>query len=396
MFENVPVNPPDAIFGLTELFKADPREEKVNLSVGVYQDENGKTPVLDCVHAAEKRLLAENRSKSYLPIDGLPEYDDRVGRLVLGEELSGRGDVYWATAQTPGGTAALRVAGELLKDVLKVPAIWISRPTWANHRQIFEAVGLKIEEYGYLDDVGTGLDLDRVLESLSRATPGSAVLLHAVCHNPTGVDLGEADWRQLFELLRERQLLPVFDFAYQGFGTDVGSDAAPIRRFCGAGGEALICNSFSKNFGLYGERVGGITAVARNAAAAGAIKSQIKKVIRTLYSNPPMHGGQIVATVLGDAGLTSEWERELGAMRERIIQLRADFVQRLGRLIPDRDFEHIRRQRGMFSYSGLNSDQVERLRENHAIYALGSGRINVAGLNQHNLERICQAIAVVL
>ncbi len=396
MFESVSTNPPDSIFGLTELFKADGREEKVNLSVGVYQNEDGITPVMQCVHEAEKILLGQNGSKSYLPIDGLHPYCEKIANLVLGDELFGRSDICYATAQTPGGTAALRVAGDLLKRVFDVPSIWISDPTWANHRQIFNTVGLDIRQYDYLDEQRTGLSFPRMMESLQAIEPRSGILLHAVCHNPSGVDLGEQEWEQLFDFIRSRDLLPVFDFAYQGFGSSIQADASPLRRFCGAGGEALICNSFSKNFGLYGERVGGITAVAHQVGSAAAMLSQIKSIIRTMYSNPPMHGAQIVDTVLGSAELRPLWESELNAIRERIIRLRADFVQRINKLTPGRDFDYINRQRGMFSYSGLTKAQVDGLRENHAIYALGTGRINIAGLNANNIDRICQAIAIVL
>lgn len=396
MFETVPTQPPDSIFGLTEAFKADPREEKVNLSVGVYQDENGVTPIMKCVHEAETQLLKECQSKSYLPIDGLPGYCQQIANLILGDELFGRNDVCYATAQTPGGTAALRVAAELMKRVFEVPAIWISNPTWANHRQIFSSVGLNILEYDYLDVQGTGLNFSGMMDSLKDIEKGSGILLHTVCHNPSGVDLGLEDWQQLFEFIRQRELLAVFDFAYQGFGSDIHSDAAPIRRFCGAGGEAIVCNSFSKNFGLYGERVGGITAVSHSSDASAAMLSQIKSTIRTLYSNPPMHGAQIVNTVLSSPELRQTWETELAEMRERIIRLRGEFVERIDKLIPADDFSYINRQRGMFSYSGLTREQVDRLRENHAIYALRTGRINVAGLNQGNIERICQAIAVVV
>ena len=396
MFEQVTLNPPDSIFGLTELFKADRREDKVNLSVGVYQDEEGKTPTLNCVQQAEAILLQNGSSKSYLPIDGLKDYCLRIANLILGEELIGRTDLHVATAQTPGGTAALRVAAEILKDEIKAPAIWVSDPTWANHLQIFNRVGLKIETYSYLDATQTRLDFGNVLGSLQQAEPGSGVLLHAVCHNPSGVDFDEFQWAQLFDLFRERKLLPVFDFAYQGFGDSPDSDAAPIRRFCGSGGEALICNSFSKNFGLYGERVGGITAVANSEDSSKAILSQIKAHIRTMYSNPPLHGAQIVNTILGSDDLRSQWLTELAEIRNRIIGLRQQFVEKIDKLTPQHDFSYIIEQRGMFSYSGLTRDQVDRLRENHGIYALGTGRINIAGLNENNMDRICQAIALVM
>ena len=396
MFEKIETRPPDSIFGLIESFKQDSRDEKVNLSVGVYQDEAGKTPLMKCVAEAEKILLDQKASKSYLPIDGHGTYNGLIGNLILGDELGGRSDVHSVTAQTPGGTAALRVAGELLQRIFNVPEVWISNPTWANHRQIFDRVGLNVKQHDYLDERGTGLDFDRMMASLESAAEGSGLLLHTVCHNPSGVDLDTPQWQAISKLIKEKSLIPVFDFAYQGFGADVEADAAPIRQFCGAGGEALICNSFSKNFGLYGERVGGISAVSNTEQGATAILSQIKSTIRTMYSNPPLHGASIVKTVLDDGTLRKMWIDELAEMRERIIQLRADFVQRIDRLTPEYDFGYINRQRGMFSYSGLSKDQVDRLRENHGIYALGSGRINIAGLNASNMDRICQAIAVVM
>lgn len=404
MFESIPLNPPDAIFGLIEEFKKDQRDNKVNLSVGVYQDETGKTPLMSCVRKAESVLLESAGTKSYLPIDGIPGYNGLIGNLILGDELCPTGftdsirstSIHSVTAQTPGGTCALRVAGDLLKRILGSKAIWISNPTWANHKQIYTAAGLEIKTYEYLDENGTGLDFEKVLSSLNAAQPSEGLLLHTVCHNPTGVDFGAEQWATIIEIVREKKLIPIFDFAYQGFGVGVDEDAAPIRDYCKTGGDALICNSFSKNFGLYGERVGGITAISSSPEIAKAVLSQIKKIIRTSYSNPPLHGGAIVSTVLGDAKLRADWQKELGEMRERIRGLRGKFVQLVNNVTPDRDFEYVNRQRGMFSYSGLNRDQANRLKEDYAIYALGSGRINIAGLNSSNIERVCSAIANVM
>lgn len=394
MFESVPVNPPDAIFGLNELFKNDQNENKINLTVGVYKDADGKTPIMNSVHEAEKILLANGTTKSYLPIDGSPAYRDAVSELILGKELLST--AFAATAQTPGGTGALRVSGELVRVVLGVKKIWMSSPTWANHPKIFAAAGLEVATYDYLDDAGTGLDFEKVKASLASADAGDAVLLHTVCHNPTGVDLSVEQWRELGEMLREKSLVPIFDFAYQGFGEGLDADALPIRHFVEAGGEAIVCNSFSKNFGLYGERVGGIMAVCQSRAAADAMQSQIKSTIRTMYSNPPIHGGAIVATVLGDAALRKQWVAELSEIRERIVTLRAKFVARMSDLASDREFGYVNQQRGMFSYSGLNADQAKTLREEHAVYILGSGRINIAGMNDHNMDSLCKSIASVL
>lgn len=395
MFENAPLNPPDSIFGLIEKFKKDPNPSKINLSVGVYQNEAGQTPVMKAVHLAEKRLLEAQGTKSYLPIDGSPAYREAIGRLIAGDELYDGDQAYFSSAQTPGGTTALRVAGEVLFRVLGVKTIWMSDPTWANHKSIFSAAGLELKQYGYLNEAGTGLGFDRVLSSLADAQSGDAILIHAVCHNPTGVDPDRSQWEQLFALIREKSLVPIFDFAYQGFGESIVDDAWPIRTFAAAGGEGLVCNSFSKNFGLYAERVGGVTSISRTAVADAAMLSQIKKVIRMMYSNPPMHGGAIVNTVLHDAELRQIWETELEEVRVRICDLRKKFVAAMKLRIPDRDFEYINLQRGMFSYSGLTANQVDRLRDEHAIYALGSGRINIAGINSSNIDRLCDAIASV-
>ena len=396
MFESAPLNPPDSIFGLIEQFKKDENPLKINLSVGVYQDESGTTPVMQCVRQAEEKLLAEHGTKSYLPIDGAPSYNQAIGELILGESLSSSSSVHSVSAQTPGGTVSLRLAGELLRRVFDVKTIWMSNPTWANHPKIYDAAGLEIKKYDYLDEQGTGLDFDRILESLRHAQPGEAVLLHTVCHNPTGVDPTVEQWKVLGEFINERQLFPIFDFAYQGFGESLDADAFPIRKFVESGGEALVCNSFSKNFGLYAERVGGISAISPNAETAAAMLSQIKLTIRTMYSNPPLHGGAIVNTVLHDSELRKLWTSELTEIRQRILELREKFVAAMQTRVPEKNFEYINRQRGMFSYSGLTAEQVERLKSEHSIYILGSGRINVAGINSENLNRLCDAIASVV
>ena len=394
MFESVPVNPPDAIFGLNELFKNDSNDKKINLTVGVYKDATGQTPIMHSVKQAEKILLEKSTTKSYLPIDGSAAYRSSVTKLVLGEQLAG--SAFAATAQTPGGTVSLRVAGELVRRVLGVKTIWMSNPSWANHPKIFGEAGLDLKTYDYLDDDGTGLDFAKVKASLSGASAGEAILLHAVCHNPTGVDLSPEQWAELGDLVKEKSLVPIFDFAYQGFGTGLEEDAFPIRQFVKSGGEAIVCNSFSKNFGLYGERVGGMMAVCQNADQAAAMQSQIKSTIRMMYSNPPIHGGAIVETILNDASLRKTWEEELTSIRSRIVDLRSKFVNKMSALVPVKDFGYINQQRGMFSYSGLTKDQAETLRNDHSIYILGSGRINIAGMNTENMDRLCEAIASVL
>ncbi len=394
MFESAPLNPPDSIFGLIEQFKMDPNPDKVNLSVGVYKDESGQTPIMKCVAAAEKILLDAAGTKSYLPIDGLPGYNESIARLILGEQLSC--SMHRRTAQTPGGTCALRVAGNVLHHILGIDTIWMSNPTWANHPQIYTAARMQLRKYEYLDAAGTGLDFQRMVDSLEDTRAGQAILLHTVCHNPTGVDLSPEQWVELQDVIRRKQLIPIFDFAYQGFGKGVEEDAFPIRSFCENGLEILICNSFSKNFGLYGERVGGITAVAAEESTADAMLSQIKATIRTTYSNPPLHGAAIVNTVLGDDSLRQSWLSELAEIRTRIQKLRGQFVEQMKQLVPDRDFDYINRQIGMFSYSGLTKQQVDRLREEFSIYTIGSGRINIAGINNKNIEMICNAIATVI
>jgi aspartate/tyrosine/aromatic aminotransferase len=395
VFQSAPLSPPDSIFGLIEEYKRDPNPNKINLSVGVYQDEFGQTPVMNCVRAAERILLDEAGSKNYLPIDGLARFNDLVGRLALAETAQ-HAAIHWHTAQTPGGTVALRIAGELLRRVFGTSTIWISDPTWANHPQIYQAAGMAIEQYSYLDSSHTRLDFQRLMDSLKAAKAGQAVLLHTVCHNPTGVDPSPDQWVDLLRLIQEKGLLPIFDFAYQGFGVDLQTDSFPVRHFVEQGGEALICSSFSKNFGLYAERVGAVTVATQSAPVGRAMLSQVQATIRTIYSNPPLHGGKVVETILGNDGLRNQWEQELTDIRQRIHQLRVQFVGMMGQMVPGRDFRYVLEQRGMFSYSGLTSAQVARLKQEYGIYALTSGRINIAGINQTNLLPLCQAIAAVI
>lgn len=392
MFEKTTVAPPDPVFGLMESFRQDPRDGKINLTVGAYQTDDGVTPVLRCVKEAESRLLKSESTKNYLPIDGSPPLTREVAKLILGEDHEVVTSDRFATAVTPGGTGALRIAGDLIRQNLQTETIWICDPTWANHPQIFNAARLKIEPYRYLTPDRRALDFEAIVTSLNRAEPGDAVLLHTVCHNPTGFDLNREHWLQVFEILEQRQLLPIFDFAYQGFGESVDADAWPIREYLGRGHEAVICSSFSKNMGLYGERVGAITVAVSDPTARGPVLSQIKSIIRTLYSTPPLHGGAIVETVLRNADLREQWLQELTEMRVRIESVRQQFVGRLQELAPGEDFSFILRQSGMFSFSGLAREQIIRLREENAIYAVESGRINVAGINSRNLEPLCQAV----
>ena len=399
MFQSIPVCPPDSIFGLAEEFKQDPHPQKVNLTVGVYKDENGRTPIMRAVRQAESRLLDAAQPHTYLPIDGDHDYDGRVARLVLGNDHPAIETGRALTAQTPGGTGALRMAGDVLRQHAGVRRIWISRPTWGNHLQVYQAVGLERIDYDYLDERKTGLDFEHVLRQFEQGQPGDAVLLHTVCHNPTGVDPDPDQWRTWLQRISDRQMIPVFDFAYQGFGQDIHTDAMPVREFTSQPqyhGEALICNSFSKNFNLYGERVGGITVVANRADGAAAMLSQIKSAIRTEYSNPPRYGAELVKRILRDDTLRQQWLEELEQIRLRIASLRQQFVDRMRELCPDVDFSHMLRQRGMFSFSGIGPEQVDRLKQEYSIYLLRNGRINVAGLNESNLDYVCRSIAVTL
>jgi len=394
MFESAEHLPPDAIFGLTEKFRSDPNENKISLTVGVYKDEHGNTPLMKAVADAEKILAAKNASKSYLPIDGMPAYNEHIGRLLLGPVAD---SVNWKSTQTPGGTGALRVTGELLRIALDIDTIWMSKPTWANHPKIFGNAGLNVSQYDYLSDEGVSLDFEAMKKSIANNTQtGQAILLHGACHNPTGVDPSNEQWTELLKLVAEKGLLPIFDFAYQGFGDGLDEDASAIREFLAGGKqEAIICNSFSKNFGLYGERVGGLTVISSSEKASAAMQTQVKTIIRRMYSNPPTHGAAIVNTVLSDDTLRSSWKSELDEMRNRIKTLRTAFVETMQSVAPQRDFSYINDQRGMFSYSGL-TDVAEALMKDHSVYILGSGRINVAGINDSNRQRLCEAIAGVI
>lgn len=393
MFENLTMAPPDAILGLTDAFKRDPNPNKINLSVGVYQDSTGKTPILESVKKAEEKLLATESNKSYLGIDGLPEYGQAVQRLLFGDALeAGRA----VTAQTPGGTGALRVAAEFIKLAQPNATVWCSKPTWANHPSVFEAAGLRVNSYPYIDAEGKGLDFDAMIAALRQVPAGDVVLLHACCHNPTGIDPTPEQWEEIGRVLAERQALPLVDFAYQGFGDGLREDAEGLLRLLKSNPELLVCSSFSKNFGLYSERTGALTLVAADPQAAQIALSNVKRCIRANYSNPPKHGAAIVATVLSDDGLTKLWESEVTGMRDRINGMRRLFVDTLKSRGVDRDFSFLLPQRGMFSFSGLSPVQVDELRSKHAVYIVGSGRINVAGMTEANMNPLCDAIADVL
>ncbi len=393
MLESLNVAPPDPILGLNEAFRNDTNPEKINLSVGVYKDANGATPILESVKTAEQRLLETETNKSYLPIDGNAQYDQLARELLLGDTLD---DGCGVTLQTPGGTGALRVAAEFARKTLGAKTIWCSKPTWANHANIFNAAGLEVAHYAYLDDAGRGLDFESLLADLNQAAAGDVVCLHGCCHNPSGVDPNTEQWKQIAQTLRERQLLPLVDCAYQGIGNGIQEDAAGVRLLASELDEMLVCSSFSKNFGLYGERIGALTITASTPDAATASLSHAKACIRANYSNPPMHGAAIVATVLGDPALRAQWEVEVAAMRERIRGMRELFAESMAATGTSQDFSFITQQNGMFSFSGLSRLQVDQLRNEHSIYIVGSGRINVAGITSSNIQRLCDCISKVL
>jgi len=396
MFQSISTAPPDPILGLTEAFKKDTHTDKINLGVGVYQDASGTTPILDCVRQAEQRLLSEETTKSYLGIDGIPKYGQQVRELLWGDSheiVTGKRAV---TAQTPGGTGALRVAADFIHSELPKARIWCSQPTWANHGNVFAAAGVATESYPYFDAPSNGLDLDSMLEALRNIPAGEVVLLHACCHNPTGIDPSPEQWKAIAEVIAQCELLPLVDFAYQGFGDGLNEDQQGLLTLCEHCKDLLICTSFSKNFGLYRERVGALTTVASDPDVAGSVLSQIKRCIRANYSNPPAHGAAIVSTILADAPLRQTWESELSEMRERVNGMRTLFVQTMQSLNVDHDFTFIEKQRGMFSFSGLSRLQVDELRNRHSIYVVGSGRVNVAGMTEANMPQLCEAIAAVL
>ncbi|MBN1516051.1 aspartate/tyrosine/aromatic aminotransferase [Candidatus Sumerlaeota bacterium] len=396
MLERIQAAPADPILGLTEAFKQDPNPKKVNLGVGVYKDANGKTPVLNSVKKAEERILKSADSKSYMPINGDPQYALHAQRMLFGADHEIIASNRARTAHTPGGTGALRVAGDFIHTQLPGARVWISDPTWANHKGIFEAAGLETVAYPYYDAANQRLDFEGMIAALKQIPKGDMVLLHGCCHNPTGMDPTQEQWKQIAATLSEGGAMPLIDFAYQGLAAGMEEDAAGLREFLTAGCELLICSSFSKNFGLYQDRVGALTLVAADSAAADSAFSQIKRVIRVNYSNPPAHGGLIVREILSDKQLHQEWLGELKEMRDRINLMRRRFVDALKEKGVERDFSFITRQNGMFSFSGLNRDQVDQLREKYAIYIVGSGRINVAGMTEANMDYLTQAIAGVL
>ena len=396
IFSQVELAPADPILGLTDAFKADTRASKVNLGVGIYKDESGKTPILKAVKLAEEKLLATENSKSYLGMEGVQAYNRAVQTLLFGANHCVVNDARALTAQAPGGTGSLRVAAEFLLRHTEADTIWVSNPTWANHQNIFQTAGLKTATYSYYKAQSHSLDFEAMLADLNTAKAGDLVLLHGCCHNPTGIDLDKSQWQQLAELCLTKALVPLFDFAYQGFGAGVEEDAEGLRIVASIVPELIVANSFSKNFGLYNERIGAVTVVAATDNAAVNAFSQIKSTIRASYSNPPAHGALIVSTILEDDSLKQMWHQELKEMRERIAEMRALFVSSLKAHGVEQDFSFISTQNGMFSFSGLSKEQVSRLKNEFGVYIVGSGRISVAGMTKTNMPVICKAIAAVL
>ncbi len=393
-FEKVALAPPDPILGLTAAFEKDPRPEKVNLGVGLYKTQDLRTPVLGCVKAAEAALLDLEKSKEYLPIDGEPHYLDLMGDLVFGKEMWSKEKKRIACFETVGGTGALKIGGTFLKQEAEHP-IWISTPSWPNHRGVFADCGLKVESYPYYDFKSHQLDFKNMMDCFEKLPGGTIVVLHASCHNPTGCDPSPEQWKAICSCFKKNKLIPFFDFAYQGFGVGIEEDAEAIRHFLQNDLEFLAAVSNAKNFALYGERAGCLFIVSRSANIAEHITSRVKQMIRTNYSNPPMHGARIIGSILENSSLKKKWEGELGEMRNRIHTMRIELNDRLMKRCKTVDFTHLKKGRGMFGFTGLSKQQVERIIDQYAVYMTSDGRINVCGLNQDNLDYVVDSILAV-
>ncbi len=396
MFQHVDAYPGDPILTLNEDFQKDPRASKINLSIGIYFDDAGKLPVMAAVREAESAMLAAVGPKPYLPMVGAGNYREAVQHLLFGDEHEAVQSGRIATLQTIGGSGGLKVGGDFLKRYFPDSQVWVSDPTWDNHRAMFEGAGFKVNTYPYYDAATGGLNFEGMLATLQDLPARSIVLMHACCHNPTGVDLSAAQWAQLIPVLKNRQLLPYLDIAYQGFGDGIDEDAHAIRALATAGVSFFVANSFSKSFSLYGERVGGLSVVCPDKAQADRVLGQLMSAVRRNYSSPPTHGSQIVARVLQTPALRQVWSDELGAMRTRIQAMRQRLHAGLASRLPGRDFQYFLDQRGMFSYTGLSAQQADTLREVHGVYVLRSGRMCVAGLNASNVDRVAEAMAAVL
>ena len=391
----VPMAPRDPILGVTELYVADQNPRKVNLGVGVYYDDAGKVPLLECVQRAEAKRMQSGAPKSYLPIDGLQAYDQAVQALVFGAGAPLLKEKRVLTVQALGGTGGLKIGADFLKQLAPRAQVWISEPSWENHRALFEGAGFEVRAYPYYDPATRGLKFEAMLQALKGLSAGAIVVLHSCCHNPTGVDLSQAQWQEVLAVVQARGLVPFLDLAYQGFAEGIDADAYAPRLFAGTMSPIFLSSSFSKSLSLYGERVGAFSLVAGSADEAARALSHVKRVVRVNYSNPPTHGSDIVARVLNTPELRAQWEKELGAMRERIKAMRralAEGVQKRS----GKDFSFVLKQRGLFSYTGLTKDQVERLRTEHSIYAIDTGRVCVAALNSGNIDYVAEAIAKVI
>jgi aromatic-amino-acid transaminase len=396
LFAAVQMAPRDPILGLNEQFNADPNPAKVNLGVGVYFDDQGKLPVLDCVAAAERQLLEAPKAKGYLPIDGIAAYDKAVQGLVFGADSDAVKAGRIATVQALGGTGGLKLGADFLKKLQPQALVLISDPSWENHRALFSSAGFEVGSYPYYDPATRGIRFDAMLAALNGAAPGTIAVLHACCHNPTGCDLTPDQWTQVVAACKARGLVPFLDMAYQGFGEGITEDGAVIGQFMAAGIDFFVSTSFSKSFSLYGERVGALSVVCESKDEAARVLSQLKIVIRTNYSNPPTFGAQVVATVLTTPALRAQWETELAGMRERIRSTRYALVAKLQALGVGGDLAYITRQKGMFSYSGLSVAQMQRLRSEFGVYGVDSGRICVAAINSRNIEAVAAALAKVM
>ena len=392
----VELAPRDPIIGVTETFNADPNPRKVNLGVGVYCDENGKVPLLECVKRAERDIMDKGAPHPYLPIDGLAAYDKAVQVLLFGASSPVVTNGLAVTVQALGGTGGLKVGTDFLRRFAPGAQVWISEPSWENHRALFEGAGFTVNNYRYYDAATHGLDFAGMIADLDRLPAGTIVVLHACCHNPTGVDPTAAQWVRIIEVVRARGLVPFLDMAYQGFADGIEADGVVVRDFAATPGPLFVSSSFSKSFSLYGERVGALSIVTASKDEAARVLSQVKRVIRANYSNPPTYGGQIISVILTHPELRALWDTELGAMRERIRALRQMFVDKLRVRAPAADFGFVLAQRGMFSYSGLTKEEMQRLRSEYSIYGLDTGRICVAALNSRNIDLVADAIANVI
>ncbi len=396
LFSQVEMAPRDPILGVTEAFNADTNPRKVNLGVGVYYNDAGKVPLLECVRKAEQQLVAQAAPRAYLPIDGLQAYDKVVQALVFGADSALIRDKRVITVQALGGTGGLKIGADFLRRLAPSAEVWISDPSWENHRALFENAGFRVSNYRYYDSAAKGLDFPGMIKALEAIPAGHVIVLHACCHNPTGADLSKDQWQQVIATVKSRGLIPFLDIAYQGFGDGIDADAHAVRAFGESGMPFFVSNSFSKSFSLYGERVGALSIVAQTADEAARILSQVKRVVRTNYSNPPSHGGKVVAAVLESPELRALWESELAGMRDRIRDMRSQLVTKLKARVPSADFGFVVHQRGMFSYSGLTKAQVDRLRTEFSVYAIDTGRICVAALNSRNIDHVVEAIAAVI